>query len=382
RYQPPASGCGRQWLERFAMRVVNHPVRVLVPMLTVTLLCAVGLRNLESLIDPLEFLPGNDRVLKDTLQVKENLTSPTSIEVMVDFSGENSSFATRLKRVQQLEVQFNEHPNVCHTLSLADFFPEELSEQNLSPSRLAASAGNSASSSLLADGYRLWRISVRLQDDSPRVLRKTMDDLKASTQQPGIIFTGLGPLLEEAQGDIFDGFWSSFMSAFLLISVVMILALRSPVAGVVAMIPNLTPIMLVFGILGWSGIRIDIGIMMTASIALGLAVDGTFHFLFSYQSCIRTTRCRYRAVRRALLHTGGPIISSAIISGTGLLALGLSPFRPTMKFGVLMFVLLMTALIGDLILLPALLAVGTRRRRISLPPNVRAIVPYRSSRAA
>jgi predicted RND superfamily exporter protein len=59
-----------------------------------------------------------------------------------------------------------------------------------------------------------------------------------------------------------------------------------------------------------------------------------------------------------------PIISSAIISGTGLLALGLSPFRPTMRFGVLMFVLLIAALIGDLVLLPAFLAVGARRKRL------------------
>ena len=136
-------------------------------------------------------------------------------------------------------------------------------------------------------------------------------------------------------------------------------------AGLVAMIPNLTPILLVFGILGWADYPIDIGIMMTASIALGLAVDGTFHFLFSYQDCFRSTKCRYRAVRRALMHTGMPIICSAIISGTGLLALGLSPFRPTMRFGVLMFCLLSTALIGDLVLLPAFLALGTRRKRLT-----------------
>jgi predicted RND superfamily exporter protein len=60
-----------------------------------------------------------------------------------------------------------------------------------------------------------------------------------------------------------------------------------------------------------------------------------------------------------------PIISSAVISGTGLLALGLSPFRPTMRFGVLMFCLLMAALVGDLILLPAFLAIGSRRKRLS-----------------
>lgn len=135
------------------------------------------------------------------------------------------------------------------------------------------------------------------------------------------------------------------------------------------MIPNLTPILLVFGTLGWCDYPIDIGIMMTASIALGLAVDGTFHFLFSYRDRIMATGCRYRAVRQALLQTGMPIISSAVISGTGLLALGLSPFRPTMRFGVLMFCLLIAALIGDLLLLPAFLAIGAKRKRLSVPAD-------------
>ena len=364
KYRPPVMGSGQSWLERFGIRVLNHPIRFLAPLLLVTIICSFGLRNLRSLIDPLKFLPDSDPVLRDTMHVKRSLTSPTSIEAVVDFTGTGSSFVSRLKSVQKIEETLMSHPNVCHTLSLADFFPERLEEKDLSIGKLLASAGSSASGGLIADGSRLWRISIRLHEDSPSEMRSTLDGLLAQDIEQKITFTGLGPLLEQAQGDIFQGFWKSFTSAFLLISIVMILALRSPVAGIVAMIPNLTPILLVFGILGWCDYPIDIGIMMTASIALGLAVDGTFHFLFSYQDCLRSTRCRYRAVRRALMHTGMPIICSAIISGTGLLALGLSPFQPTMRFGVLMFCLLMTALIGDLVLLPAFLALGTRRKRL------------------
>ncbi len=364
KYRPPVAGSGKSRLERFGMLLLNHPLRFLAPLLMITVACSFGLRNLRSLIDPLEFLPGNDPVLQDTLQVKQSLTSPTSIEAVIDFGGTDSSFVSRLKAVQKIEDSLMAHPNVCHTLSLADFFPARLDETELSVNKLMSSSGSSASSGLIADGSRLWRISIRLHEDSPKELRATLQSLMARQIDHKITFTGLGPLLEKAQGDIFEGFWKSFTSAFLLISVVMILALRSLTAGIIAMVPNLTPILLVFGLLGWCDYPIDIGIMMTASIALGLAVDGTFHFLFSYQDCLRATKCRYRAVRRALMHTGMPIICSAIISGTGLLALGLSPFRPTMRFGVLMFCLLLTALIGDLILLPAFLALGTRRKRL------------------
>ncbi|HBL47439.1 MAG TPA: hypothetical protein DDZ90_29055 [Planctomycetaceae bacterium] len=155
---------------------------------------------------------------------------------------------------------------------------------------------------------------------------------------------------------MFTGFWESFSMAFVIITVVMIVSLRSIKAGLVAMVPNLTPICIVFGILGWYQIPIDIGIMMTASIALGIAVDGTFHFLVRYQSQYRLTRNSAQASRNSLLMTGEPIFTAAVITGTGMLALTLSNFVPTARFGYMMTSLLVAALVGDLVLLPCLLA--------------------------
>ena len=380
KYTPStASLTKEQSLQKLAMSIVNSPWRVMVPGRVATAVCAIGLQNLRSLIDPLEFLPEDDRVVQDTRLVAQTLTSPTSIEAVVDFGQADTSFVHRLREIREIESIVTGVPNVCHALSLADFFPDEISENTLSLSSLASSSGSTVVGGLMADGSRLWRISLRLEDDSPASLKQTVSALKSRCANMPVSFTGIGPLLENAQGQIFDGFWKSFASAFVLITVVMVFALRSLTAGLVAMIPNLTPILLVFGTLGWCDYPIDIGIMMTASIALGLAVDGTFHFLFSYRDARTLQGCRYRAVRKALLQTGMPIISSAVISGTGLLALGLSPFRPTMRFGVLMFCLLMAALVGDLILLPAFLAIGSRRKRLS-PPT--AVSEHATSRAA
>ena len=364
KYEPPKQNVSQQRLLRVAMLVVNRPWRVMLPGIALTVFCTFGVFHLRSLISALDFLPVNDPVRIDTLLVQEALTSPTSIEGVVDFGNEHSSFVERLRRVREIEAAVIKVDNVCHALSLADFFPEELNEDTLSLSNLASSASNGTGvGGLMADGSRLWRVSIRLRSDAPADVRTTTDALSTCCAGMPITFTGLGPLLEQAQTQIFEGFWKSFASAFLLITVVMMFALRSFSAGLIAMIPNLTPIILVFGTLGWCDYPIDIGIMMTASIALGLAVDGTFHFLFSYRDCHTSTGCRYRAVRKALLQTGLPIMSSAVICGCGLLALGLSPFKPTMRFGILMFTLLIAALVGDLLLLPAFLACGAKRKR-------------------
>lgn len=358
-YKPKKQGTSTRGLQSIAMHVVNRPWKVLVPGLTVTAVCAIGIFSLRSLISPLDFLPNNDQVLQDALLIQNELSSPTSIECTVDFGSDSSSFIERLQKVREIQNQLVQVDNVSHAFSLADFFPDVLTEDNFSLKNLAS--GNGDVGGLMADGSRLWRVSLRLYRDEPTLVTNTMEELSGYSDTLPVTFTGLAPLLTVAQNQIFDGFWKSFASAFVIITAIMILALRSVFCGLVAMIPNLTPILLIFGILGWCDYPIDIGIMMTASIALGLAVDGTFHFLFSYRDCRKETGCRYRAVRRALLHTGKPIICSAVICGCGLLALALSPFKPTMRFGVLMFCLLNAALIGDLLLLPAFLAIGSRR---------------------
>ena len=360
KFVPHESAAADWWLERLAMRIVNNPVRILIPGTLITLACAAGAFRLDAQLDPLDFLPADDPVLQDTLTIQKVLTSPTSIEAVVEFGSEGYSFVERLREVQRIEAEVSQVENVCHVLSLADFFPD--SSDSLSFRDLAAGADENVGG-LVADGCRLWRLSIRLKDDQPSAIATTMKDLKTACGEASVSFTGLAPLLEEAQGEIFRGFWVSFFSAFGLITLVMMVALRSWKSGFSAMIPNLTPIFLVFGTLGWLGRKIDIGIMMTASIALGLAVDGTFHFLFAYRKKLAESECRYRAVRFALLSTGSPIISSAVISGVGLLALSLSPFQPTMRFGVLMFLLLMAALVGDLVMLPAFLALGAKRLR-------------------
>ena len=118
---------------------------------------------------------------------------------------------------------------------------------------------------------------------------------------------------------IFDGFWQSFTAACVTISIVMILSLRSVFAAVIAMIPNIIPIWLVFGSVGFLGMPVDIGMMMTGSIALGISVDCTFHFLVKYQTAYRNGATSTEAVLQSLEHSGEPMLDSTLISALGVL---------------------------------------------------------------
>jgi predicted RND superfamily exporter protein len=158
--------------------------------------------------------------------------------------------------------------------------------------------------------------------------------------------------------------------ALATISLVMILSLRSLTAGLIAMTPNILPIWFVFGFVGFIGMPVDIGMMMTGSISIGISVDCTFHYLVKYQEEFKKGVSSVEASCAALAHTGKPLMESTVISSLGMLALCLSRFTPTARFGWLMAALMLVSVIGELILLPALLSLRPAAKREAIRPAV------------
>ncbi|MCA9237843.1 MAG: MMPL family transporter [Planctomycetales bacterium] len=169
------------------------------------------------------------------------------------------------------------------------------------------------------------------------------------------VFTGMVPLVYKTQAELLVSLRDSIAWATVLIAGVMMFVLRNPVAGLASMIPNVFPIAMVFGALGWLGIKVDIGIMMTASVALGVAVDDTIHYLTWFRRGISRGHSRYEAAELAYDRCGTAMLQTTIIGGLGLSVFATSTFTPTQQFGYLMITMLGAALVGDLLLLPAIL---------------------------
>ena len=170
------------------------------------------------------------------------------------------------------------------------------------------------------------------------------------------VFTGMVPVVYKTQRQLLASLRESIGWATVLIAFVMMFVLRSPMAGLISMIPNVFPIVMVFGALGWLGIKVDIGIMMTASVALGVAVDDTVHFLTWFRRGVREGLNRVEATMLAYDRCAKAMMQTTIIGGLGLSVFATSSFTPTQQFGYLMITMLGAALLGDLLLLPAILA--------------------------
>jgi predicted RND superfamily exporter protein len=169
-------------------------------------------------------------------------------------------------------------------------------------------------------------------------------------------YTGVVPIVYKAQRALLDSLIQSTFWSFLTITPLMMFISRSFWGGLVSMLPNVLPVLMVFGGMGWLKIDVDVGSMMCASIALGVAVDDTIHYLNWYREELDRLKDRKLAILAAYKHCATPTFQAAIISGLGLSVFALSTFTPTQRFGYLMLVILWMGVIAELIFFPAILA--------------------------
>ncbi|MFA8019260.1 efflux RND transporter permease subunit [Bremerella cremea] len=217
------------------------------------------------------------------------------------------------------------------------------------------------------EGAQLWRISGRVEQDpdidygtflveleeqiAPAVSAESDESFPISAT-----YTGVTSVVYDVQRALLKDLFYSFVTAIALVGIVMVVVLRSVVAGTLAMVPNIFPTVLVFGTMGWLNWAVDIGSMMTASVALGIAVDGTFHFLGSFQHALGKGADRFEAIRITYGHCGRALAQTTFVCAAGLLVYNASDFIPARSFSWMLLVLLVIAAVGDLVVLPGLLA--------------------------
>jgi preprotein translocase subunit SecF len=294
---------------------------------------------------------------------------------------ETSDAIDRLLLVREAHVALTQQDDVGGVLSAVSFLPAVPKGRGLS-----ATASRSVIRAQLVDpesavrnlGFvsrddvaEVWRIGFRLpmttQSDygseieamgqavaDALALKFAQGELKG-TPNPEIVLTGGVQIAQKAQEILFRDLFTSFLSAFLVVAVVMMFLLRSIVGGVIAMIPNIFPTVSLFGYMGLTGLPLDIGSVMTASVALGIAVDDTIHLLSRFGSRRARGMSRKRAAWGALRQCSLAMVHTTLVCGLSLLVYAPSDFVPTRQFSFLMFGLLGIALVGDLLLLPALM---------------------------
>ncbi len=360
--------------------VVNWVCRshwwVVIPSLAALVALSIGITKLKASVKLQNRFAARTQILQDYNWLENNLGPLVPMEVVLRFGKENElSLWQQMELVAAVESGIERTTAVNATYSAATFRPPVSRGSGVVGKMRKKLVINKWENELYSlenanlmrrkKDENLWRISLRvaaLNDidygEFLKSVQRNVDNQLWHFQQPGlsVVLTGGIPLVYQAQHQILYDLAKSFCTAFIIITFILIFVLGNIRAGLIAMIPNVFPPLVVFGAMGWLGFAIEIGSVMTASVALGIAVDDTIHFLTWYRRGTEEGKSRYKSIQFAFDHCAKAMIDTSLICGFGVAPFLFSVFMPTVRFSQLMCVLLMTALAGDLILLPAILA--------------------------
>jgi len=409
----------RRRSERLLQSTAHWIVRRRRPVMGACLLlltvAGVGVARVDTILTPLRYFSPRSRWVRDSVWFQEHVGPMVPFEVVLSFSPKNDlTFLDRMILVWAVQQEIENLEHVGGTISAATFGPaiKQLEQQPVgvgSTGRMFLKTlgirdpevirRRTLNRRLIEQRHRfeetgylkvlreqanpgglqgpgspqepaereLWRISARV----PALANLQHDQFLQSVQQrvdaflarhltdPGTVepsYTGIVPLVYVAQRELLTSLFTSFCLAFVLIALVLTVVLRNVYAGLLVMLPSVFPAVITFGFMGLSNLLVDIGAMMTASVALGIAVDDTLHYLTWFRRGLRRGLSRRAAIVEAYLRCAAAMTHTTLIAGLGLLVFTFSSFQPISQFGLLMFVLLIAALIGDLVLLPAMLA--------------------------
>jgi predicted RND superfamily exporter protein len=218
------------------------------------------------------------------------------------------------------------------------------------------------------DKEQLWRVSARIEALTDlnygffvKNIREAVEPVIEKHRAKGVegieaVYTGLVPLIYKAQNSLLSGLIFNFVGDLILIGVAIIILLRDWSAGFLLGLPSLFPMACVFGAMGLMGVVVDTGTVMVPAVALGVTVDDAIHFMLWCRHGQERGMNHADSIMFAYGDCARAIYQSWGVIGLGLASFALSSFIPTQRFGVLMFVMLTVSSIGNLVLLPALLA--------------------------
>ena len=382
-WRPILGLTAKRWRGVLALSAVALPVLVL------------GVARLETSVKLSSLLPKSSSLIQSYSWLQDSIGPIVPMEIVLQFpesddNGRTMLYRSRLiEKIRQRVESLSMTGGTIAATTFAPRLPAESGARQVAVRRIVANK-LARNRDLFEDlhfireheGTELWRISTRvatgdsvdygivLDELANTVAEVLADDPRHAPQDIEHRICGGVPLIYMAQQQLMNDLRKSFVTAFGLIAIVMTLLLRRASGGILSMIPNVIPTLIVFGVMGLLRTPVDIGTMMTASVALGIAVDDTLHFLVWFRRGMGQYGNRKRAIEFAFENCATAMLHTSLICGLGMIPFVFSPFQPIARFAGVLCALLFAALLGDLIFLPAMLASPLGKFVLPRPKNL------------
>lgn len=284
---------------------------------------------------------------------------------------------TVVKEIDKLEQKIKSTGVIKSTLSLATFYRSinrmnyanmdsaylfpNTEEEFLASRRMLERITGDDATILVSKDKTKTRISSRISDIGAENIKKLGLDLDKwvnNNIDTNIILvkrTGTGLILDKNSVYVTDSLLQGLGFSIIVISLLMGLMFKSLRMVIIALIPNLLPLLFAAAMLGFFNIELEAGVSIMFAIVFGIAVDDSIHFLGRYKLCLNEGLSKEASIRKTLHDTGKAIVFTTIILFFGFFSMFFSVYPPTFTVGLLISITLVGALICDLYLLPALI---------------------------
>ena len=337
----------------------------------------IGIFRIKVETHLLKFFKESHPIRQSFAFIDENLGGINPMEVAIEGEPGSMKRADVLKAIDRLAQFFSEQPELGKVVSVADFIKDlnrAMHGGNPAFYKIPDTDAEVAQLLLLYEmtdqtygldkyvnfDYSRARLIGRIRQigsgELVKLLKRTDEFVKgAFPKDIRVRTTGSAILYSNLVNRLVSSLIKSFGLAVFLIWMVMSILFRSVRTGLVSMIPNVSPIVITLGAMGWFGIELNIATAMIASVAIGIAVDDTIHFISRLRREFGKDHDYRAASHRAITSVGRAIVSTSVVISAGFGVLLLSNFLPTIYFGLLTGITMITALLGVLFMLPSCL---------------------------
>ena len=374
----------KRWINRFVDWMENkvRHNRIAIYMISIGLLCVsiIGIYNIKISGSLVEDMPKKTEFFKSIRFFEKEYKGIMPLEILVDTKRKKGvmKLAT-LKRMNELQEYIEDFPEFSQSLSVVDLVkyskqayyngnPEYYQLPNSQErSFILSYAKSSTKDTNLLKSYvdstgQFARITTFMKDIGTERFDRIEEDLKAKAlkifpqDRYNVSFTGKALLFQKGTKYLVKNLIISLSLAILLIALFMAWMFRSFRMILVSLIPNLLPLIITAGLMGFLGVPIKPSTILVFSIAFGISVDDTIHFLAKYrQELIANNWKIKKSVYAALRETGVSMFYTSIVLFFGFSVFTISSFGGTVALGALVSVTLVFAMLANLMLLPSLL---------------------------
>ncbi len=385
------------WLE---VRALHYKKSVFIITAIILAIAVAGMTRLRSESFILDDLPKTDTVYADLKFFEHHFKGVMPLEILIDTKKKNGIRANMLenfKKVDQLAAYIDSFPVMAQPISVVEGLkfvrqayynndslqyglPNEFDLSFLAPyltsktdSTRKPNAVMKLANSFIDSGKQILRISVNMADVGtirlPVILSEVEHraDQLFDTAHYKIDLTGTTVTFLEGSSFIISGLKQSIIWAFILIAACMLYLFRSVRILICSLLPNVIPLVITAGVMGWVGVPLKPSTVLVFSIALGIAIDITIRFLVNYKQDSNVENTVQSTVVKTIHSTGISIVYTSLVLIAGFIIFCFSGFGGPQALGWLTSLTLVMATLTNLIFLPALLIVISPRKKTVSP---------------